>query len=61
MKTASWIIREKATGAVVMETFNEKVIEKINAEKYEAVPILEYLASINGRRKPDADKRGENR
>lgn len=47
MQTASWIIRNKATGAVVMETFNADIIKKINAEKYEAVPVLEYLASMN--------------
>ena len=46
-ETASWVIRERATGKVVMETFNAKVIEKLNAERYEAVPILEYLQSLN--------------
>ena len=50
MKTASWIIREKATGEVVGETFNEKVQYHLK-DAYEAVPILEYLVSINGREK----------
>lgn len=45
--TTSWVIREKATGAVIAETFQRRIAEAINAEKYEAVPILEHLAGIN--------------
>ena len=59
METASWIIREKATGKIVMETFSAEVIGKINADKYEAVPVLEHLASLN-KPKPTISK-GENR
>lgn len=47
MKTASWIIRNKTTGEVVMETFDPRVPEALNQEKYEAIPILEYLQSLN--------------
>jgi len=47
MRTASWIIIEKATGKAVLETFNPKVMEAINTEKYEAIPVLQYLASLN--------------
>jgi predicted RNA methylase len=43
----SWVLREKATGKVVMETFDRKKVEALNTEKYEAVPIGEYLASLN--------------
>lgn len=46
--TASWVIREKATGRVIVETFSRKTAEAINTAKYEAVPIRAYLASING-------------
>lgn len=46
-KQASWVIREKATGDVVMETFDKKVAGAVNTEKYEAVPISEHLASLN--------------
>lgn len=49
MKTASWIIREKATGRVLFETFDKKKVDALNTAKYEAVPILEYLASLNTR------------
>jgi hypothetical protein len=48
-KTASWVIREKGTGKVIMETFDPKQVEALNTNKYEAVPIQEYLGSINGK------------
>jgi hypothetical protein len=47
--SASWVIREKATGRVVMETFNRRTAEAINTARYEAVPIKQYLASLNRR------------
>lgn len=47
MQTASWVIREKATSKVLFETFDRKKVEALNTDKYEAVPILEYLASLN--------------
>jgi len=45
--TASWVIKEKATGKVIAETFQRKVAQAVNTEKYEAVPIMKYLASLN--------------
>ena len=50
MRTASWVIRERSTGRVIMETFNAKLVAALNTVRYEAVPILEYLQSLN--RKP---------
>lgn len=47
MKTASWVIREKASGKVLIETFNEGWLRRLNTEKYEAVPILDYLYEVN--------------
>lgn len=47
MKSASWIIRNRQTGEVVMETFAKRVVDALNAEKYEAVPVLQYLAALN--------------
>ena len=44
---ASWIIREKDTRKVIGEVFNPAIALAINAVKYEAVPILEYLQSLN--------------
>jgi hypothetical protein len=48
MKTASWVIRVKATGEVLFETFNKRKVDALNTVKYEAVPIQTYLASLNG-------------
>ena len=45
--TASWVICNKATGESIMETFNPDVAAKVNTAKYEAVPILDYLHSLN--------------
>lgn len=50
-RTASWVIRDKATGKPVMETFDPSVVEKVNTAKYEAVPIGQYLGEINGQPK----------
>lgn len=47
---ASWVIREKSTGRALFETFNSAIPPAINHAKYEAVPILEHLQSLN--RKP---------
>lgn len=46
----SWVIREKATGLVIFETYDKKKVDALNTEKYEAVPILEYLAELNSKR-----------
>lgn len=45
--SASWIITEKATGNAIAETFLRHVAEAVNTEKYEAVPIMEYLQGLN--------------
>lgn len=47
MKTASWVIIEIATGNAIFETFNKGTADSINTGKYKAVPILEYLQSVN--------------
>ena len=46
-KTASWVIRVKATKEVIMETYNPRLIKTINSFKYEAIPIQEYLGELN--------------
>lgn len=50
---ASWVIREKETGAVIMETFDRAKVEALNTAKYDAVPIIDHLASLN--KKPKAE------
>ena len=47
MKTASWVIVENATGNALFETFNPAIADKINRDKYSAVPILHYLQALN--------------
>lgn len=44
--TASWIIRRRDTKEVVMETFSLRTAQAVRPE-FEAVPILEYLQSLN--------------
>lgn len=47
MNPASWIIRRKDNKEVIAETFSKKIAEAINTKVYEAIPILEYLQSLN--------------
>lgn len=49
---ASWVVKEKATGRVVCELYDAALVCNLNFAKYEAIPILEYLYSLN--RKCDA-------
>jgi len=58
MKTASWVIREKATGKVLFETFDRSKVGALNTAKYEAVPIQEYLGSLNAAIKVNSALRG---
>jgi hypothetical protein len=45
--TTSWVIREKATGEVILETFDKRKVDALNTNKYEAVPILQHLQEFN--------------
>ena len=45
--TASYVIVSKETGKAVFETFNEKTAMAVNAKKYNVMPILQYLYSLN--------------
>lgn len=42
-----WVIRNKETGEVMMETHDPKKIAALNTTKYEAVTVSEHLASLN--------------
>lgn len=46
-KQASYVIKEKDTGKIIMETFDKKKVEALNTNKYEAVPIAKHLADFN--------------
>lgn len=47
MIDASWMIVDKATGKVVMETYDFELCQFIKIEKYRVVPILAWLQSLN--------------
>ncbi|MDO3558182.1 hypothetical protein [Ralstonia pseudosolanacearum] len=47
-RATSWIIREKVSKGVLFETFSEQVVARLNTNKYEAVPVLQYLQEFNG-------------
>ena len=49
MRTTSWVIRNKETKEVILETFDSKKVAALNTAKYEAVPIYEYLCSLNAK------------
>lgn len=51
---ASWVIRDKVTQSPVMETFNKRLLDRLNTEKYEAVPIKQHLVELNQRVKAGA-------
>jgi hypothetical protein len=55
METASWVIRNKVTKEVIMETFSATVVAAVNTAKYEAVPILAYLQEVNRTIRAHAD------
>ena len=44
---ASWVVKRKADGQVMFETFDKAKVDALNTEKYEAVPIQEHLAGLN--------------
>ena len=44
---ASWVAVSKATGDAVLETFDENTAKAINLEKYDVVPVYDYLVSHN--------------
>ena len=47
MKTASWVVRRLENGEVLFETFNPRILDVLNTDKYEAVPIMDYLIGLN--------------
>jgi hypothetical protein len=49
MIDASWVIIERATGKVVMETFNFELVQFVNLTRYEVKTAREWLVSLNGK------------
>ena len=46
-KTASWVIVNKETKKAIFETYCIEFADTINKNKYQAIPILEYLQNFN--------------
>lgn len=46
-QAASWVIVSRSDGMPIMEVFDHRLIDRLNVEKYRAVPIGEYLAELN--------------
>lgn len=46
-KPANWVIVNTETGKAVMETYSEGIARAVNEPKFKAVPILEWLCSLN--------------
>lgn len=46
-RTGSWVIRERATGETIMETFDRQAVERLKTDRFEAVPIEDYLGELN--------------
>lgn len=45
--TASWVVVQISDNQPIFETFNPKIVAALNKEKYKAIPIYDWLASIN--------------
>lgn len=43
----SWIIVRRATGLPVLETYSREVASAVNAERYEVLTALQWLARFN--------------
>ena len=46
-RTYSWVIVRTATNEPIMETYNEAILQKLNRDKYHAVPIYDWLAGLS--------------
>lgn len=47
MPTNSWIISRKTDGVGVLETYNPRMLDKINRDAYNVETAHEYLCRVN--------------
>lgn len=45
--SGSWVIVSRATGRAVLETFERRTAEAINANRYEVLTALQWLHRVN--------------
>ena len=48
-KPASWIIKRRDTGEIVMETFSAEIADAVDPSRFIVTPILQHLVSLNWR------------
>lgn len=46
-RPASWVIRDRQTGEVLMETFDPRLVAALRSDRWAVVPILTYLEGLN--------------
>lgn len=51
--TTSWVIIASADNRAIFETWSEKTAKAINTKKYKAIPIKEYLSTLNAQIKKE--------
>lgn len=47
MRTASWVVVDRATDKAILETFSPTMAAAINTNAYEVLPILDWLQRVN--------------
>lgn len=51
IKSASWVIvSNDAPEKALFETFDPRKVENLNKDKYTAIPIMDWLQSLNDQR-----------
>jgi hypothetical protein len=53
----SWVIVRREDGQAVLETFNRRVADAINRERYDVIPAGEYLGRLNRKIREEDERR----
>lgn len=56
MTSPSYIIVERATGHAVAEFYSPTIVKLINPDKYDTIPVMEYLQRLNARIKEEQNQ-----
>ena len=56
MTSPSYIIIERATGNAVAEFYSPTIVKLINPDKYDTIPVMEYLQRLNAKIKEDQNQ-----
>lgn len=47
----SWLIFHKETGQVIMETFDQSLVERVDKDTYDVVSIFDWLDQVKEKNK----------